>query len=193
MQNKNSNTNTVLLVIIILLLCALLFWKMGDTDGKKLFSDNLVNKNQLVIPNNNSNYKVEPTPTPNPTPIPNPVATKPVATTLAWTNYSNDPACSRAGGSPCPEQPHMTLNGNYKSIEGPTTTWFEYWWIYDNGDVTPTHSTPHVIQKANSGDVSYTLRAEVDTDWTAMKYYRFVSQNSAGITYGETKSFTAPK
>jgi hypothetical protein len=69
MQNKNSNTNTVLLVIIILLLCALLFWKMGDTDGKKLFSDDYKSKNQLVIPDNNSNYKEEPTPTPNPTPV----------------------------------------------------------------------------------------------------------------------------
>jgi hypothetical protein len=170
MQNNNSKLNTSLLIVIIILLIVGI-WMLVE----KIERESRIKGEPQVVDDINEEQSQEEQKS-------DVTQQKPAVTTLSFV---------QKGGSSCMPDPNCTgpttpseiiLSGSYNGHESTTTTWFEYWttnWATGEEEF----STTPVVQLKYSGSVS----ENVAISPTPTKF-RFVAQNSAGITYGETKN-----
>lgn len=160
MQNNNSKLNTVLLVVVIILL-SVGIWVLA---GKGEREPRIESEPQIIVEEQPQEKDEE---------KPVVVQQKPTATTLSFKQNVLEGTTM------------MTMYGSFDGHGATTTTWFEYWYNGTGYNTQAKIATPPVVQANTSGDVF----ATINPGSLSPASYRLVTQNSAGITYGETKTF----
>ena len=165
MQNNHSKVNTILLVIVIILL-AVGIWILA---GKSEREPRIESEPEVILQEQPQEKEEE---------KPAVVQQKPTATTLAFMQQGGS-SCMLDPDCDTPDSPLVVnIVGSYDGHTAKTTTWFEYW---TTGGIK--HSTVPVVQATFSGSTGETIPGQ-----PYPISYRFVAQNSAGTTYGETKT-----